>query len=176
MGTVGVGLDFCLTVSPNLPASPEAHALPVAENLVVLDVVHLPADQLSVSLEIPLAKPTYATQIADRRITFVPPQVPFLIEKPQNKIVKAVGAVPEEPGAPAHPRPEESVTWPTQTVLSVTVAAVIGSLEPIEPIRKPTIFANETGKNRRQKLRKKLENIGLENYIATKVGMGYMIV
>ena len=26
------------------------------------------------------------------------------------------------------------------------------------------------------RLRKKLENIGLENYIATKVGMGYMIV
>ena len=26
------------------------------------------------------------------------------------------------------------------------------------------------------RLRKKLENIGLENYITTKVGMGYMIV
>ena len=26
------------------------------------------------------------------------------------------------------------------------------------------------------RLRKKLENIGLENYIMTKVGMGYMIV
>ena len=26
------------------------------------------------------------------------------------------------------------------------------------------------------RLRKKLENIGLENYITTKVGMGYMII
>lgn len=157
MGTVGVGLYLGLGIAPNLPSCPSSDALPVAENPVMLDEVNLPTDELAVPFEIPLAQTAYASQIANFRISLVPPQIAFLVVKAQDEIVEAISAVPEEPGAPAHPRPEESVTWPTQTVLSVTVAAVIGSLEPIEPIRKPTIFANETGKNRRQKLRKKLE-------------------
>ena len=146
MGTVGVGLYLGLGIAPNLPSCPSSDALPVAENPVMLDEVNLPTDELAVPFEIPLAQTAYASQIANFRISLVPPQVPFLIEKPQNKIVKAVGAVPEKPGRSSCPSPKKTVTRPTQPVLSVSVATVIWRLEPIEPIRKPTVFVDKAGK------------------------------
>ena len=65
MWAVGIGLNFVLATTPNLPACSKANALPVAENSVMLDVVHLPTNQLAAPLQVPSAQAAYTAQITN---------------------------------------------------------------------------------------------------------------
>lgn len=136
-------------VSPHLPTCPGSDALPVTKKLVMADVIDLPADQLSIALHVPATQATDARQIADLRITLVPGSVTWLVVNAQNEVVEAVCRVPKEPGAAPHPRPKDTILGLALPMSSISIARVVGSLEPIKPIWKPTVFVDKAGKNRR---------------------------
>ena len=117
----------------------------MAEDLIVVTERNLPADELPIALQEPLAKAAHAGLVANAGIALVPPDITVFVVDAQDEKVEAIGGVPEKPCRSTHPSPESPVSRPSFTMPPIPVARVVGGLKPEQPVRQPTFVVDEKG-------------------------------
>lgn len=135
---------------PELPAEANAQTLrPLPKKFVVLHVVPLESDFFAVSESLSVALARYAGLIPNIGVAFARNLVRFVNLDTANLHIKAIADIAQKPGHTTSIGPEETITWPTLKVPSVTVTAVVWRLKPTQPIWQPTVFVAEDRQHRR---------------------------